>query len=105
MRIVWRDWNLVDEFCAKSLDRASRRLIVGVASNDHGIVNGANKRSDGAARLERIAVAAKWLKNLETDVTGTKPDVPGISHAEIDVADIGAVCNQNAEMISRDEIA
>jgi hypothetical protein len=55
--------------------------------------------------LERIAVTTKWLKNLESDVPRTNPDMLGIADTEIDVADIGAIRQQNAEMISRNKVA
>ena len=66
-------------------------MIVRVASNGHGIVNRADKWSDGTARLKRIAMTSKWLKNLESDVTGTNPNVLSIANAKIDVANIGAI--------------
>jgi hypothetical protein len=46
---------------------------------------------DGAAGLQRVAVAAKWPKNLKSNVPGTNQDMLGVAHPEIDVANIRAI--------------
>src|SRR5947207_494104 len=48
---------------------------------------------------------AKWLKNLEADVSGAHTHMVGVAHAKIDVSNVGAVLAQNAEVISRDQTA
>jgi len=105
MWIVWWNGNLIDKTCAQPLNGPSRRLIAGVAGNGHGLINCANPWGDGAAGLKRIAMTAKGLMNLKSNVAGTNEDVPGIANSEIDVAHIGAIGKQNAEMISGNELA
>jgi hypothetical protein len=80
-------------------------LIIWVARNGDRVANGGNKRPDGATSLKRVAVTAKRLQNLESDVSRTKAHVLRVANAKIDVAHIRAVSSYDAEMVIRHESA
>ena len=105
MRVTRRNGNLAYEARAQSLDGPNRSGIVRVAGDDHLLVNGADKRGDGTAGLQRVAVPSKRLLNLESDVPRANPDVLPISNAKVDVADLHAVGGKDLKMVIRDEAA
>lgn len=103
MRIVRWNWNFIGKARAKPLNGAHRRHIIRVARKGHPAIKCTDERSDGTARLKRVAMATKWLKNLKSDVPRANPDMLRITDTEIDVARIGAIRKQNAEMIGRNK--
>lgn len=105
MRVVRGDRDLVCKCRTETLDGADGWNIIRVASDDDRIINRPDKWRDGAAGLERITMTAELLMNRKADVSGTIANMLGISNAKIDVANIGAVRSQDAEVIRRDKIA
>lgn len=91
MRVMLWHRNLIRKTGTKSLNDPSRRVIVWVAGNRHGIINCSNERRNGTTSLERVTVTAKRLANLEAEVPGTNSDRPGVTDTKIDVTDIGTV--------------
>jgi len=99
------NWNLIGEARAKPLNNADRCTIVRVTSNRDRLINRADKWRNGATSLKRIAMTAKWLKNLKSDVPRTNSNMLCIADAKIDVTDIRTIRSQNAKVISRDKVA
>src|ERR1700733_987945 len=100
-----RNGDLINESRAKPFNRTDRRMVVRIASDDHGVINCPDKRRNGAAALKRITMTTKRLYNLKSNVPGTNANMLGIAHAKIDVAHIRATRVQNPEVIRRHKAA
>ena len=105
MRVICRNGNFVNEAGAELLNGANGSNIVSVARDRHSIRNRLNKRRNCTTRLKRIAISAKPLTDLESNMTGTNPNMICVTDSEIDVTDIRIVREHNAEMIGGNKIA
>jgi len=94
--------HFVDELGAQSLDRAPGREILRIAGERDRRADGADERCDGSTRLQRVAVTAKALGDLEPDVTGAHSNVLRISNSKIDEPDISRTCD-DAKVVVRNE--
>ena len=105
MRVMLRHRNLIGKTGAKPFNRPSRGLIVRVARNRHGVINGPNEWRNSTTSLKRVTVTSKLLPNLETDVPRANLNMLGVADSKIDVADIQTIDGGNAKVIRRNKIA
>jgi len=96
--------DLVDKLRTQTFDGAPGGQIIRIARNRDGLINGADKWRNGAARLQRVTMASKRLRNLKSNMAGTNANVLGVSDAKIDVSDIRA-SDKDAKVKIRDESA
>jgi hypothetical protein len=101
---MWGNWNLIGETRAQPLNDAHGRMIVRVAGDGHGLINGANEGRNSATSLERIAMPAKRLKNLKSNMPHGNSNMFSVADFKIDVTDIGAIRYQNTEVIHWNKI-
>src|SRR5579872_4850709 len=97
--------NFIDETRAQAFDGSDRCQVIGITSDCDGLVNRPNEWRNSTTSFKRVPMAAKFLANLVTDVPGRNPNMLGIADSKIDVPNIGAIRQQNAEVISRNETA
>jgi hypothetical protein len=91
MRVMRWNWDLIHETRTEALNGADGCPIVRVTGNRDGLINGTDEGRNGPTSLKGIAVTARRLANLVSDVPGSNSNMRGIADAEIDVPDIRAI--------------
>lgn len=98
-----RDLDFVHELASQPFDDPDGCGVFGGRRDHNGVVNGADKRCQGVAGVERVGIPPVGLGYPIPDVAGASKDVVRIPDLEIDVSHLGCAVDNNLEMVKRNK--
>lgn len=91
--------DFVEKAGAQSFDGSNGCQVSRIAGDDDARIKGTDKRSNGAACLERKAMSPKRFGDHKADVPDVKVNVIGLADFEVDMSRVLIAGRQNAKMI------